>query len=198
MMCFSKQISLYLVTDEKTKKISVTVLRMTLFYVCLLFLSSQIFVVLFWCLSFEIQQPQPDVFNLKRSKNNREHVIVARGDDSGLSGSFDDQTRSITLQDSKSSYFVAIGRAPLCYIEGTNTMATLLSNSTECVCQIDYFGAECGIPAAVWHRTLAKKYQRWKLKPRKVPRRVIHGLNINHEVDFFRVRLEELKVRRTT
>jgi beta-1,4-mannosyl-glycoprotein beta-1,4-N-acetylglucosaminyltransferase len=27
-----------------------------------------------------------------------------------------------------------------------------------------------------------------------VPRRIIHGLNINHEIEFFRVRLEELKV----
>jgi beta-1,4-mannosyl-glycoprotein beta-1,4-N-acetylglucosaminyltransferase len=70
----------------------------------------------------------------------------------------------------------------------------LSSNSSKCLCRANYFGHECGVPAAVWHRTISRKYHKWPLKPRKVPRRIIHGLNINHEIEFFRVRLEELKV----
>ena len=85
----------------------------------------------------------------------------------------------------------------MCYVDGTDVDKTLAAKNGECQCRPDYFGRECGIPASVWHRTVELKYQRWKLKPRKVPRRIIHGLNINHEVDFFRVRLEELQVIKT-
>lgn len=109
-----------------------------------------------------------------------------------------DEKRSITLEDDEWSHFQPVGAAPLCYTEGTDVAATLAANSSECQCRTNYFGSECGIPAAVWHRTVSKKYPRWPLKPRKVPRRIIHGLNINHEIDFFRIRLEELQVRNNT
>lgn len=106
------------------------------------------------------------------------------------------EKRVITLEDDeKSHHFQPVGIAPLCYVEGTDVSATLSANSTVCLCRTNYFGRECGIPASVWHRTIHKKYDKWSLKPRKVPRRIIHGLNINHEVDFFRVRLEELQVK---
>lgn len=105
-----------------------------------------------------------------------------------------DENRVVTLEDDEFSHFQPVGLAPLCYLEGTSVSKTLSSNSSKCLCRANYFGHECGIPAAVWHRTISKKYHRWPLKPRKVPRRIIHGLNINHEIEFFRVRLEELKV----
>ena len=105
------------------------------------------------------------------------------------------EKRIITLEDDEFLHFQSVGIAPLCYTEGTDVAATLSTNSTECHCKTNYFGRECGIPAAVWHRTISKKYHKWPIKPRKVPRRIIHGLNINHEVDFFRVRLEELQVK---
>ena len=105
-----------------------------------------------------------------------------------------DENRIVTLVDDEFSHFQPVGIAPLCYLEGPSVSKTLSSNSSKCLCRANYFCQECGIPAAVWHRTISRKYHRWPLKPRKVPRRIIHGLNINHEIDFFRVRLEELKV----
>ena len=33
----------------------------------------------------------------------------------------------------------------------------------------------------------------WKLKPRKTPRRLIHGLQVNHEFDLFDARLKSLQ-----
>lgn len=101
----------------------------------------------------------------------------------------------VSLAEDDTLHFQPVGIAPFCYVEGTDVEATLSTNSSKCVCRTNYFGHECGIPASVWHRTISKKYHRWPLKPRKVPRRIIHGLNINHETDFFRVRLEELKVK---
>ena len=114
--------------------------------------------------------------------------------ENSLSGIRFDANRVVTLVDDEFLYFQPIGKAPLCYVEGTSVSQTLSSNSTKCLCRPNYFGNECGIPAAVWHRTISRKYHKWPVKPRKVPRRIIHGLNINHEIDFFRVRLEELKV----
>lgn len=105
------------------------------------------------------------------------------------------ETNFVTLKDDERPHFKPVGAAPLCYLEGTNVDVTLSTNSSECRCRTNYFGRECGIPASVWHRTLSKKYSRWPIKPRKVPRRIIHGVNINHEIDFFRIRLEELQVK---
>ena len=106
-----------------------------------------------------------------------------------------EEKRVITLEDDEWPHFQQVGKAPLCYVEGTDVASTLSANSSECYCRKNFHGKECGIPSAVWHRTISKKYGLWPLKPRKVPRRIIHGLNINHETDFFRVRLEELKVK---
>lgn len=103
-----------------------------------------------------------------------------------------DLRKSLHLKDDPKQYFQTIASGVLCYVEGTDLAK---SSSSGCVCQKGYYGRECGIPASVWHRTVESKYNRWKLTPRSVPRRIIHGLNINHEIDFFQVRLEELKVR---
>lgn len=105
-----------------------------------------------------------------------------------------EENRFITLADDERQHFQPIGSAPLCYLEGTDVESTVAANTTDCQCLENYFGKECGIPAAVWHRTLRQRHVRWQLKPRKVPRRIIHGFNINHELEFFQVRLEELQV----
>lgn len=106
-----------------------------------------------------------------------------------------DAKRVLTLADDTQSHFQRIGTAELCYVEGTDVDKTLELKDGQCKCRPDYFGRECGIPASVWYRTVEQKYDKWKLIPRKVPRRIIHGLNINHEINFFQVRLEELQVR---
>ena len=105
-----------------------------------------------------------------------------------------DANQNIELKDDNRVYFQDIGAAKTCFVTGTDVPATMSSNSSKCVCRSDYHGNECGIPSAAWFRSIKKKYTSMKLVPRKVPRRLIHGLNINHEMDFFRVRLEELAV----
>lgn len=102
--------------------------------------------------------------------------------------------RSIVLEDDLRPHFQQVGKAALCFLEGTDIKATEASKTGKCKCLPNYHGRECGIPSSVWYGGVQIKYHRWKLKPRKVPRRIVHGFNINHEIDFFRVRLEELQV----
>ena len=100
----------------------------------------------------------------------------------------------LNLADDSRTYFQDIGSAKSCYVEGTDAEATRNSNSSECQCKLDFHGRECGIPSSAWFRSVKKHYSEWNLQPRKVPRRIIHGLNINHEINFLQVRLEELQV----
>jgi len=110
--------------------------------------------------------------------------------DANASYSFDIDN-VLTLLEDESVYFRNVGAAQNCYIEGTDVPLTISSNSGQCHCKADYYGSECGIPAAVWFR---RNQSQWPLKPRKKPRRIVHALNINHEIDFFHARLEELQV----
>ena len=65
---------------------------------------------------------------------------------------------------------------------------------SDCVCLESFHGAHCGIPDSAWYSFYRNnKTARLKLKPRKVPRRLIHGLQVNHEFDLFEARLEMLK-----
>ncbi len=85
--------------------------------------------------------------------------------------------------------FRSLSNGQQCFIEGTD-----LSKSTDkCSCVPDYYGPDCGIPDAVWfgHYSTRKK-DRQKLKIRKVPRRIIHGVPVNHEFDFFEARIKSL------
>ena len=62
------------------------------------------------------------------------------------------------------------------------------------MCLGRFHGAHCGIPDSAWYSFYRNnKTARLKLKPRKVPRRLIHGLQVNHEFDLFEARLEMLK-----
>ena len=74
-------------------------------------------------------------------------------------------------------------------MEGTD-----LSKSVEkCFCLPDYYGSDCGIPDAVWFGHYATRPKdREKLKVRKVPRRIIHGVPVNHEFDFFETRIKTI------
>ena len=73
-----------------------------------------------------------------------------------------------------------------CFIEGTD----LDKSFDKCVCRTDYYGPDCGIPDAVWfghYSTRPKEVE--KLQVRKVPRRIIHAVPVNHEFDFFETRI---------
>ena len=119
-----------------------------------------------------------------------ENVPYASPPDANISISFDIDC-ILTLAEDESIHFRDVAAARNCYIEGTDVPLTMSSNSDRCRCKPNYYGSECGIPAAVWFR---RNQSQWPLKPRKKPRRIIHALNINHEIDFFHARLEELQV----
>jgi len=99
------------------------------------------------------------------------------------------ETQKFRLKDSDQSYFKAVGEN-LCYTLGTDFQAS----TSECICKNKYFGPHCGIPECAWesHYKHYKSALR-KLKPRKTPRRLIHGLQVNHEFDLFDARLRSLE-----
>lgn len=92
-----------------------------------------------------------------------------------------------TLVDDNQSYFTLLPNGLNCFIAGTD----LMKSSNNCNCLTGYHGRDCGIPEPVWYacQTLNNCTD---FKARKTPRRLIHGLNINHELEFFQVRLEEV------
>ncbi|XP_029583186.1 beta-1,4-mannosyl-glycoprotein 4-beta-N-acetylglucosaminyltransferase isoform X1 [Salmo trutta] len=59
----------------------------------------------------------------------------------------------------------------------------------KCMCRPGWHGPHCGIPTMVQHSNLPTKA---RLTVRKVPRRVINAININHEFDLLHARFHEL------
>ncbi|KAJ0051137.1 hypothetical protein NL108_014582 [Boleophthalmus pectinirostris] len=59
----------------------------------------------------------------------------------------------------------------------------------KCVCRPGWHGPYCGVPTMVYHSNLPTKE---RLTPRRVPRRVINAININHEFDLLHARFHEL------
>lgn len=103
------------------------------------------------------------------------------------------RSQEIELQTaSTDDYFRQISsNGPKCFTEGTDFTASETEN--KCVCLKDYFGIDCGIPDAVWFTHYRKKPKdRKKLKVRKHSRRLVHGVLVNHEFDFFETRVESL------
>lgn len=97
----------------------------------------------------------------------------------------------MTMKDDQTEYFADIGEAT-CFTAGTDAEATSRGVSGGCHCLEGYFGEDCGIPEAAWFDTYRNKHPNTKLKQRKVPRRVINGVTVNHEFAMFEARLNEL------
>jgi len=79
-----------------------------------------------------------------------------------------------------------------CFTAGTLLNESVAFNST-CKCRQGFYGTDCGIPESVWETAcpfLPGKCS--ELKVREKPRRLIHGINVNHELEFFEMRLEEI------
>lgn len=90
-----------------------------------------------------------------------------------------------------SQFFVSVGNKE-CYKHGTDLESS--ESRDVCVCKPHFHGPQCGIPSSAWNSHFKwNKKAREKLKPRKVPRRLIHGLQVNHEIDLFEARMEMLK-----
>lgn len=99
---------------------------------------------------------------------------------------------TMTMKDDQTEYFTDIGEAS-CFIAGTDLEATSRGvNRGGCHCLEGYFGVDCGIPEAAWFNTFRNKHPDTKLRQRKVPRRVINGVTVNHEFAMFEARLHEL------
>ena len=97
----------------------------------------------------------------------------------------------MTMRDDKKVYFQDIGGVT-CFIDGTDITGSQLEGVGGCRCLDGYFGVDCGIPEAAWFDTYRNKYPETRLQRRKVPRRVINGLTVNHEFAMFEARLHEL------
>jgi hypothetical protein len=100
-------------------------------------------------------------------------------------------SQRVKLEDDERVYFRAVGGAD-CFIAGTDWARSF--RDTGCVCALSYFGPQCGIPQSAWESHYKhNKAGLMKLRPRRTPRRLIHGLQVNHEFDLFEARLEMLK-----
>ena len=95
------------------------------------------------------------------------------------------------LPDDRTEYFAEIGNVS-CFVRGTNLSATI-SDPGGCRCLEGYFGSDCGIPDAVWYSCLnGTKCSPEYFRVRNRPKRIIHAFNVNHEVEFFEIRMEEI------
>ena len=62
-----------------------------------------------------------------------------------------------------------------CFIRGTD----FEKSSKNCVCIFGFFGPHCGVPRSAWESHFKQNGGSLaKLKPRKLPRRLIHGLQV--------------------
>lgn len=126
-------------------------------------------------------------------------------------------TRPYILRDDLTPYFFSAEPGVLCFREGTEELAgdivdragqrlilehhkknsTVVDDRTKktgkkagkCTCRKGWHGPHCGVPTVVQHSNLRTKSH---LSPRKVPRRLINAINVNHEFDLLHVRFHEL------
>ena len=62
-----------------------------------------------------------------------------------------------------------------CYVRGTD----FEKSSKNCVCVSGFFGPHCGVPRSAWESHFKQNADSLaKLTPRKLPRRLIHGLQV--------------------
>ena len=95
------------------------------------------------------------------------------------------------LRDSSERFFRSFGESE-CYISGTDLEES--ERRKKCICVKRYFGVNCGIPDSAWYSFYRNnKTARLKLKPRKTARRLIHGLQVNHEFEMLEARVKMLE-----
>lgn len=114
--------------------------------------------------------------------------------------------RTFVLHDDSTPFFIHTKSGAVCFREGTSMAASashrgLLQHNSkddtinagkkvvQCPCRQGWHGPHCGIPTIVYHSNLPSKS---KVKPRKIPRRAINAININHEFDLLHARFHEL------
>ena len=101
---------------------------------------------------------------------------------------------TFTLHDSEDerTYFTKRKDGVSCFTAGTLLNESFVFNSA-CNCRSGFYGTDCGIPESVWETACPSLPEKCsELKVREKPRRLIHGINLNHELEFFEMRLEEV------
>ncbi|XP_051987716.1 beta-1,4-mannosyl-glycoprotein 4-beta-N-acetylglucosaminyltransferase-like [Xyrauchen texanus] len=134
--------------------------------------------------------------------DNRKHVYIK-----GFRERIDLHESTFTLHDDSTPFFIQTKSGAMCFQKGTNMSDTVSQRvilqqqhhqqdsinegkkGVKCACRQGWHGPHCGIPTIVQHSDLSTKS---KLMPRKVPRRVINAININHEFDLLHARFHEL------
>lgn len=128
-------------------------------------------------------------------------VNVLQGDDAGEDGGnkwkfkeFEldkwNSSQRIVLKEDSTQYFRKIGDS-ICYTAGTAITAS--EKKDKCICREQYFGPHCGIPGSAWYSYYKDNPAAAALLvPRLRPRRLIHGLQVNHEFDMTEARVESL------
>ena len=83
-------------------------------------------------------------------------------------------SQRMTLGDDTKQHFQDVS-GHQCYIGGTD----FEHSSKNCVCLSGFFGPHCGVPRSAWESHFKQNGGSLaKLKPRKLPRRLIHGLQV--------------------
>ena len=83
-------------------------------------------------------------------------------------------SQRVILGDDTKQHFQDVA-AHQCYIRGTD----FENSSKNCVCLSGFFGPHCGVPRSAWESHFKQNADSLaKLKPRKLPRRLIHGLQV--------------------
>jgi hypothetical protein len=85
------------------------------------------------------------------------------------------------------NYFSSIRGDVVCYTRGTNISASW--NEKRCVCDRNYFGADCGIPSVIWNTGNNSQILPTILKRRSLPRRMVLGVSLDDEFEMFEARM---------
>ena len=84
-------------------------------------------------------------------------------------------------------FFTKINQNTVCYTLGTNITSSWLDQ--KCVCNVRYFGNDCGVPSVIWYTGNNSRILPRVLKRRSVPRRMILGVPLDDEFDLFEARM---------
>ena len=83
-------------------------------------------------------------------------------------------SQRVTLVEDTSEHFREVS-GHQCYVRGTD----FEKSSKNCVCVSGFFGPHCGVPRSAWESHFKQNADSLaKLTPRKLPRRLIHGLQV--------------------
>ena len=170
-------------------------------YFCKYLVLTNIFILLYFVISSETVLENSVLSNQNSVTSDQSEKLALNRTDSDDKpfkfSNFDlntwSESQRFKLKDSSSDqHFITLGKHE-CYKLGSDDKMS--SPVKGCVCRRGYHGPHCGIPTSAWqsyYKDNSHKGALAKLKPRKQPRRLIHGLQVNHETDLFEARLEML------